>query len=122
MDKNILTRPPDAGARYPQVRAMPRYRLVAQADIYEPLSRTRLQARTTEIGANGCYVDVTNPFARNTVVELRILWNHSEFRTWARVAYVREDFGMGLTFLGTLAKQSQTIADWIRELETPAPR
>ena len=59
MNKNILTRPPDAGARYPQVRATPRYRLVAQAEIYEPLSRTRLQARTTEIGANGCYVDVT---------------------------------------------------------------
>jgi PilZ domain len=107
----------DAGARFGQTRAMPRYPLVAEAQIYEPLSRTRLHARTTEIGLNGCYVEVVNSLPRNTILELLILRNGQEFRTWARVAYVRESIGMGLAFLDTRARHRQTIRDWIRELK-----
>jgi hypothetical protein len=106
----------DAGSRFPQARATPRYPLVAEAEIYEPLSRTRAEARTTEIGARGCFLEMAKPLARSAIVELRIVRNRQEFRAWARVAYVTESVGVGLAFLGMLPIHRQTIMDWIREL------
>lgn len=117
VDRDFLNDPPDAGARYPQARATPRYPIIAQAQIYEPLSGARVEGRTTEIGVNGCYLKVVETFPRNTIIELRMGRNGQQFRTWARVAYVNEKAGIGLAFLDTLAKDRQTILDWIRELK-----
>jgi PilZ domain len=118
LDRDFLADPPEAGGRYAQPRTAPRYPMIAQAQIYEPLSRIRIEGRTTQISVKGCYVDAADSLPRNTVVELRIVRDHREFETWARVAQVDENTGMGLAFLGSSTKDSaQTMADWIRELK-----
>jgi hypothetical protein len=109
-------KPLDAGARYAERRSVPRYPFVADVEIYEPLSRTRLEGQTSEISANGCYVDVLNPLEKNTVLQLRILRDGQTFQTWARVAYVQPNLGMGVAFFDTLEEHRRIIADWLVDL------
>jgi hypothetical protein len=115
--KDFSNGPVEAGARHAQKRSVPRYPLIAAVEIYEPLSHTRLAGRTTEIALNGCYVEVGNPLSRNTVVQVHIHQDHRDLRAWARVAYVHENNGMGLAFLGNPADHLPVIADWIQELK-----
>jgi len=96
---------------------VPRYPLIADVEIYEPVSRTRLDGRTAEISTNGCYVDLTSPLPKNTLIQVRISRDSGEFRTWARVAYVHDKAGMGLAFFDTTAEQRRIIGDWIGELQ-----
>lgn len=115
--KDFSNGPVDAGARHAQKRSVPRYPLIAAVEIFEPLSGIRLDGRTTEIAANGCYVEVGNPLSPNTVVQVRIRRDRRDLRAWARVAYVHENSGMGLAFLGSLTNELPIIADWIRDLK-----
>jgi hypothetical protein len=109
-------KPLDAGARYAERRSVPRYPFVANVEIYEPLGRIRLAGQTSEISANGCYVDVLNPLEKNTVLQLRILRDGQEFQTWARVAYTQPNLGMGVAFFDTLEEHRRIISDWLVEL------
>lgn len=95
---------------------MPRYPLVASVEIYEPLSGAKLDGRTSKISTSGCYIDLLNPLPKNTLVQLRILRESQAFQTWARVAYVQEGLGMGLSFFDTLEDQRRIITGWIGEL------
>jgi hypothetical protein len=66
----IKRKKPTQATKQRSVRRCP---LVASADVTEPLSGTRLSARTSEIGLGGCYVDALNPLPEGTLVGLRIL-------------------------------------------------
>lgn len=116
LSEDYANKPLDAGARYAERRSVPRYPFVANVEIYEPLGRIRLEGQTSEISANGCYVDVLNPLEKNTVVQLRILREGQTFQTWGRVAYVQPNLGMGVAFFDTLEEQRRIIAEWLVEL------
>jgi len=108
--------PPDAGTRFAERRAVPRYPFVAVVELFEPIARIRLSGRTAEIGLNGCYVDALNPLPPKTVCQLRIERDRGNFETWARVVYVHAGIGMGVAFFDTAPEQRATITDWIAEL------
>ncbi len=116
LSEDYASKPLDAGARYAERRSVPRYPFVANVEIYEPLGRIRLDGQTSEISANGCYVDVMNPLEKNTVLQLRIVRDGQSFQTWARVAYVQPNLGMGVAFFDTLEEHRRIIADWLVDL------
>jgi hypothetical protein len=116
LSEDYASKPLDAGARYAERRSVPRYPFVANVEIYEPLGRIRLNGQTSEISANGCYVDVMNPLEKNTVLQLRIERDGQSFQTWARVAYVQPNLGMGVAFFDTLEEHRRIIADWLVDL------
>ena len=116
MDKDFLTTPPDAGARYAERRCVPRYPFVCPAEVLEPVSRTSLEGRTVEISTKGCYIEVLNPLPKNSVIRVRIARDQNAFETWGRVAYAQEGLGMGIAFLQTEPDQERIIADWVAEL------
>lgn len=116
LSEDYASKPLDAGARYAERRSVPRYPFVANVEIYEPLGRIRLDGQTSEISANGCYVDVLNPLEKNTVLQLRIVRDGQSFQTWARVAYVQPNLGMGVAFFDTLEEHRRIIADWLVDL------
>jgi hypothetical protein len=116
LSEDYTSKPLDAGARYAERRSVPRYPFVANVEIYEPLGRIRLDGQTSEISANGCYVDLLNPLEKNTVLQLRILRDGQSFQTWARVAYVQPNLGMGVAFFDTLEEHRRIIADWLVDL------
>ena len=116
LSEDYASKPLDAGARYAERRSVPRYPFVANVKIYEPLGRIRLDGQTSEISANGCYVDVMNPLEKNTVLQLRIVRDGQEFQTWARVAYAQPNLGMGVAFFDTLEEHRRIIEDWLVDL------
>jgi hypothetical protein len=115
-DKDYLTKPPDAGARFAERRCVPRYPFIAAVDLFEPVSRTSFQGRTAEISTRGCYVDMLNPLPVNSVFQLRIRRDAGTFETWGRVAYTQKGLGMGVAFLKTEPEQEKIIQAWIAEL------
>ena len=111
-----FSQPPDAGTRFAERRAVPRYPFVATVELFEPIGRIQLSGRTAEIGLNGCYVDILNPLPAKTVCQLRIERDRGKFESWARVMYNQPGMGMGMMFFDTAPEQKATIADWISEL------
>jgi hypothetical protein len=116
MSDASFSQPPDAGTRFADRRAVPRYPFVATVELYEPIGRIRLSGRTSEIGLNGCYVDILNPLPAKTVCQLRIERDCGRFETWARVVYIHPGIGMGVAFFETAPEHKATITDWIAEL------
>jgi hypothetical protein len=115
-NEDYLIKPPDAGARYAERRCVPRYPYSAITDVFEPVTRTSLKGRTTEISTRGCYVELSNPLPKNTVFQLRIHQNAGTFETWGRVAYALEGQGMGVAFLLTAPEHEKIIVAWIAEI------
>jgi hypothetical protein len=115
-NEDYLTKPLDAGARYAERRCVPRYPYNAITDVLDPVARTSFKGRTTEISTRGCYVELANPFPKNTVFQLRIQRDAETFETWGRVAYAQEGQGMGVAFLQTAPEHEKIIAAWIAEI------
>lgn len=114
--RDYTSKPPDAGARFADRRSVPRYSLIAAVEVFEPVSRTSCQGRTTEIAMNGCYVDMIAPLPANTVFQLRIRRESGAFESWGRVAYSQKGLGMGVAFLKTRPDQEDILKKWLAEL------
>jgi hypothetical protein len=106
----------EAGGRFAERRAHPRYVLVAPADIVEPIANIRVSGRTAEISLGGCYVDVEDPLPKGAVIELSIQRDISVLKTWGCVVYAHEQVGMGIQFLDTAPDQRALLHQWINEL------
>ncbi|HKS81996.1 MAG TPA: PilZ domain-containing protein [Candidatus Acidoferrales bacterium] len=116
LNKDYLVTRPDAGARYAERRCVPRYPFIAAVEVFEPVSRTSLEARITEISTRGCYIDTQNPMPMNSVIQIRIVRDVGKFETWGRVAYSQEGLGMGIAFLQTAPDQQKIIDSWVAEI------
>jgi PilZ domain len=117
-DASFSSQPPDAGTRFADRRAVPRYPFVAAIEMFEPIARIRIAGRTSEIGLNGCYVDILNPLPEKTVCQIRIERDSETFETWGRVVYIHPGIGMGVAFFETAPEQRATISEWISKLST----
>jgi PilZ domain len=102
--------------KYAKERAVKRCQLVALAEIFAVGTGTKLQARTSEIGIGGCYVDALCPFAVGTALAVRIVRDDSSFHTKARVVYSDPSFGMGLAFESMDPEQRNILEDWVAEI------
>jgi hypothetical protein len=106
----------DAGARFAERRASPRFPMVAEVEIVEPITQTRLAGQTSEISMGGCYVDVLNPLPPKTVIQICIRRESGSFTSWGRIAYIQEGMGMGVAFFRTLPEQETVLRGWIVEI------
>jgi hypothetical protein len=97
-------------------RAVRRCPFVATAEVTELVTNTRISARTSELGVGGCYIETLNPFADGTIVELHIVRDQGVFESKAKVVYSHRNFGMGLAFVETPAKQRAVLEDWLAEV------
>ncbi|HEX4002482.1 MAG TPA: PilZ domain-containing protein [Candidatus Acidoferrales bacterium] len=103
---------------YKQKRTVKRCAFVATAEVVELSSKTRLSARTSELGLGGCYVDAFNPFPDGALVEVRIVRDQGVFEAKARVAYAHASFGMGLAFTEMSKDHRLLLEDWLAEVVT----
>jgi hypothetical protein len=79
-------------------RRSPRYPFIAAAEIIEVASGTKLPTRVSELGLNGCYLEMTNPLPQGTAVVVKIFPRADFFEAPATVAYSHPDLGLGLEF------------------------
>jgi PilZ domain len=110
--------PPD-GSQMPRSerRTVPRYSLIATAEVIEPVSEVRISGRISEISRKGVYVDILNPLPRGTRVNIRISRDQGTFAATGKVIYVQEGMGMGVLFLDVANDQEKLLDSWLAELK-----
>jgi hypothetical protein len=102
-------------------RTYPRYHFTAAAEALDALHRTRMNARTSDIGKGGCYVDTFSPFPFKTPVRLRLTNEKCSFVAEAKVVYSKTGMGMGLEFTSVEPQQMGVLDKWIGELSGSLP-
>jgi hypothetical protein len=94
-------------------RSQNRKPFIASVLVYEPKSETRLQARTADLGPEGCFIDTLNPFAPGTMLKLRIDKGGASLETWAKVVYSLSSMGMGMVFHFVSPEQLWVVYEWL---------
>lgn len=96
-------------------RRRPRYPFIAVAQVTESQSSAVLEARTSDLGDNGCYVDALNPLPQDTVISIQITHQDQVFVARGLVAHVRANMGMGVTFIALESGCATLLETWLRE-------
>jgi PilZ domain-containing protein len=94
-------------------RSQNRKPFIASVLVYEPKSETRLQARTADLGPEGCFIDTLNPFAPGTMLKLRIEKGGASLESWAKVVYSLSSMGMGMVFHFVTPEQLWVVYEWL---------
>jgi len=96
-------------------RSAPRYPLVLATEVVELSRGARLNARTSDISSNGCYVDTLNPISQGTQVRLRLTHYDEIFEAVGRVVYVSPGLGMGIVFETVTPEQKARLDHWFTD-------
>lgn len=102
-------------------RTHPRFHFCGAAEALDSQHRTRMNARTSDIGKGGCYVDTFSPFPLKTPVKIRITREKLCFTAEAKVVYSKIGMGMGLAFTAVEPGELGVLDKWIGELSGSAP-
>jgi hypothetical protein len=89
---------------------------VAEVEIAELESGTKMTAHTSDFSRGGCYVDMLWPLPQDTVVKLRLTKWRQTLETQARVIHSSVGMGMGLMFGALDAPQRTIVETWLAEL------
>ncbi|HUA00685.1 MAG TPA: PilZ domain-containing protein [Candidatus Aquilonibacter sp.] len=108
--------PTGSALPFGQRRAVPRYSLIASAEVVEPVSNAHMSGRISEISRKGCYVDLLNTLPVNTNIQLTITRDQGTFTTIGRIIYVQEGIGMGVAFVDPPKEQVEILDTWLAEL------
>ncbi len=108
----------NAGERFPERRAAPRFDFDAHFEIVDPLEQTKIAGRVTVISQKGCFALTQEPFNQRGVVRTRIRKDDSVFETWAWATPSRpdSDTGVVLVFMDTPPEQSKVLEAWLSSL------
>lgn len=106
-----------AGERFPKLRSLPRYAIIALAELTEPMTKRRVTGWTSLISDNGCHVRAADTLAAGTIIQLRIEREGKTFETWARVADAVAQDGMGLAFFDTAQPQRDLLRTWMASVD-----
>jgi len=96
-------------------RASPRYPFFAPAELMESTSGVRTEARTSDLGSNGCYLDMTNPLRQGTVINIQIVYQGQVFAAGGVVAHSHPKMGMGVKFIALESGCALLLGTWLHE-------
>jgi PilZ domain len=105
----------------PEHRRYPRYSFTAGVQAVDTAQRSVLNARISDLGRGGCYIDAFSPFPLKTGVKLRITSEKRSFEAHAVVVYSKTGMGMGLAFTTVEPEQLLVLDRWLAELSGAAP-
>ena len=97
-------------------RRSPRYQFLADAEVTEILSDTKLKAKTSDLSLGGCFLDMPNPSADGTEIVVRISYADATFTARGRVVFLFPNTGMGVMFTDVPTSQQGTLQKWLAEL------
>jgi PilZ domain len=96
-------------------RASPRYPFFAPAALTEPTSGARSEARTSDLGSNGCYLEMINPLRPGTVIGIQIIYQGQVFAAGGVVAHSHSNIGMGVKFIALESGCAVLLGTWLHE-------
>jgi hypothetical protein len=94
----------------------PRYPFIAEAEVTEISSETKLIAKTSDLSIGGCFLDMLNPSPEGTNIRVRISHKNTTCTSPARVVFVLPNMGMGVVFGSVENDQLAILQGWISEL------
>jgi hypothetical protein len=103
-------------ATLPEQRSFSRYSFTASAEVTDVKSQTRINARISDLGRAGCYVDTISPFVVGKDVKVRIVKDKTWFSAEGRIVYSTIGMGMGLIFTVVEPAERLILEKWIAEL------
>jgi PilZ domain len=96
-------------------RRVPRFPFVADVEIIEIGSGTRLRAHTSELSLYGCYIETINALPNGTKVLVRISTISDLLEAPATVVHSQPTFGIGLAFHDVKPHYLPTLRKWLHE-------
>ena len=97
-------------------RRSPRYPFIAEAEVTEIASDTKLNAKTSDLGTSGCFLDMLNASPEGTEVRVRISHAGMTFTAFGKVASVLRNMGMGVAFRSVEEDQLAVLQEWLSQL------
>ena len=97
-------------------RRAPRYPIIADTEITEITSDTKLSAKTSDLSAGGCFLDMLNPSPEGTEIRVKISRTNTTFTAAGRVVFLFPNMGMGVMFTSVDANQQAVLQKWLEEL------
>lgn len=97
-------------------RRAPCYPIIADAEVTEIASETKLSARTSDLSLGGCFLDMLNPSPEGTEIAVRISHADTTFTARGRVVFLFPNMGMGVMFTSVPASQQALLEKWLEEL------
>jgi PilZ domain-containing protein len=94
-------------------RSTLRFAFDASADVIQENSDTRIVARVSEIGMNGCLLKTADPFPDGTPVVVKIFTEGRFFEARATVVYSQAKIGMGLAFREVKPHFVSVLKKWL---------
>jgi len=81
-----------------QRRRNPRYAFIANAELFEPVTRMQVATRVSELSVQGCYLDMLNPFPEDTIALVKISVGKTVFKQGAgRLRSFKFGRGIGIS-------------------------
>jgi len=96
-------------------RRTPRYVFFASAELLEEKSEVRVASRVSELSLHGCYLDMMNPFPKDTTVLLKIWTDEMIFQTKGRIIYSQPNMGAGVVFLDVQPMYLPILQHWLED-------
>jgi hypothetical protein len=107
----------EAAIEYQERRRGPRYSFIASAELIEQRADVRIASRVSELSANGCYLDMMNPFPKGTMVLVKIAAGEAFFQAKSKIVYSQMNMGAGVGFLEIDADSKAVLERWLDEAE-----
>jgi hypothetical protein len=102
-------------------RASPRFPFTAAAEVVDTKTRTRMNARVSDLSRDGCYVDTNAPFPIQTKIRIRMTSGTKTFETLGTIVYSLPNMGMGISFTQTAPDHAAILNKWINDLSGDTP-
>ena len=95
-------------------RRSPRFPFIASAQVVETRTEAKLQARTSDLSREGCYLDMLNPLPTGTRLKINVTHRNQELDAVGLVVHSELNVGMGVQFeeIG----QRAVIDAWLSDL------
>ncbi len=94
-------------------RHAPRYPFIADAEVTEISSDTKLAAKTSDLSIGGCFLDMLNPSPQGTDVRITISHEGATFTALGSVVFILPNMGMGVLFTSVEHGQQAILQKWI---------
>ena len=108
-----------ASAARSERRCATRLPFIAPIEMVEMRTGSRIQARTSDLSLQGCYVDTLNPLPVGAAVRLQIHRAGMILDVLANVSSRHAGSGMGLVFGEITEPQRAVVESWLGELGLP---
>ncbi len=97
-------------------RRFPRFPFVAEVEILAVESKTKLQARMSDLSLDGCYIDTLNPPPVGTQLRLRVQAGEKSFEFVGKVRFCAPGLGIGVEFDKMPAEDWKKLAAVVESL------